>query len=309
MIHRALVLASIAFVLITGSVHADGPVSLAEYRGVVQQALELVQRAAQANIADRPSLLAQAAAVIENVREVQLDSGAIVGVDNSALVKMIKEGQGEPESAALRLQTLRAALDAPLVNPSASDQAKLHEILNKPPFMADTNDWLTQLQLAIEDFFNRLLSHTARGIIDLREVWIGIGVGLLVVVGLFFYRNLRRNIVAQEEIKTSASGEVVMTSKAALNRAQQYVSAGNYRDAVRQLYLATLLRLDERGRLRYDHSLTNREFLREAVIEPAVVAALQPIVETFDRTWYGYEPISPAEFEVYRRQVEQVKSV
>jgi hypothetical protein len=94
-----------------------------------------------------------------------------------------------------------------------------------------------------------------------------------------------------------------------LSEARQFANAGNYRDAVRELYLATLLMLDERGLLRYDRSLTNREYLDAIAGEPAVRAALEPIVNTFDRTWYGFQAMGQEEFERYRRQVEGVREL
>lgn len=59
---------------------------------------------------------------------------------------------------------------------------------------------------------------------------------------------------------------------------------------MRYLYLAALLRLDERGQLRYNRALTNREYLDRVQDNPHLQAALPPIVETFDRVWYGYAP-------------------
>jgi hypothetical protein len=100
-----------------------------------------------------------------------------------------------------------------------------------------------------------------------------------------------------------------LTSVEALNRAQQFANAGDYRTAVRQLYLATLLWLDEHGRLRYDHALTNREYLQAAASEPALVSSLRPVVETFDRIWYGFESVSPEEFNAYLEQVNEVRKL
>jgi hypothetical protein len=40
---------------------------------------------------------------------------------------------------------------------------------------------------------------------------------------------------------------------------------------------------------------------------PALRARLGPIIETFDRVWYGYAPIDEAAFAAYRRQVEELR--
>jgi hypothetical protein len=38
----------------------------------------------------------------------------------------------------------------------------------------------------------------------------------------------------------------------------------------------------------------------------ALRAQLAPVVETFDRVWYGYAPLDAGGFEQYRRTVEAV---
>src|SRR5438105_3325024 len=91
--------------------------------------------------------------------------------------------------------------------------------------------------------------------------------------------------------------------------AQQLAGMGDYRTAMRQLYLSTLLWLDEHAYLRYDRSLTNREYLRALAKAPALRDALQPVVEAFDRVWYGFAPISAPEFERYRNQVDAIRNL
>jgi hypothetical protein len=33
------------------------------------------------------------------------------------------------------------------------------------------------------------------------------------------------------------------------------------------------------------------------------------VIDTFDRTWYGYENVTPEEFERYRQQVESARKL
>jgi hypothetical protein len=61
--------------------------------------------------------------------------------------------------------------------------------------------------------------------------------------------------------------------------------------------------------LRYDRTLTNREYLNAVKNEPKTRSALEPIVDTFDRTWYGFGTVDQAEFEKYQRQVESLKEL
>jgi hypothetical protein len=67
--------------------------------------------------------------------------------------------------------------------------------------------------------------------------------------------------------------------------------------------------LDQRGKLKYDPTLTNREYLTQSSSDPTTTAALSPIVETFDRTWYGFEPLTRQEFDVFKQRVERVRDL
>src|SRR5207247_663212 len=146
-------------------------------------------------------------------------------------------------------------------------------------------------------------------VFDARDLLVVLGVVAVWVVLIYFVRNLRRNLVAEEALLPPLMDRDARTPAEAYDNAQRFINAGDYRSAVRQLYLATLLMLDQRGRLKFDPTLTNREYLRQAAKDPRTTTALQPIVETFDRTWYGFEPISTQEFEAYRRRVEQVRAL
>lgn len=104
-----------------------------------------------------------------------------------------------------------------------------------------------------------------------------------------------------------SNAERNLSSTQSSQRALEQAAAGNYRDAIRYLYLTTLILLDERGLLRFDHSLTNREYLQR--LGPSrLTALLTPIVDTFDRTWYGHTLPTREEYDHYASMVDEVKS-
>jgi hypothetical protein len=100
-----------------------------------------------------------------------------------------------------------------------------------------------------------------------------------------------------------------LSARGALAQAGTLAAGGDYRAAIRYLYLSTLLLLDERRLLRYDRSLTNREVLGQVAGDEALVERLRPVVEEFDRVWYGFAPVDEAEYEDYQRQIEQVREL
>ena len=316
MIRRAgfVVLLLLAFAFSVA--RASNPTPLADYRRAVSQALTLVERArTEPNLAQRQSLLAQAAAQLKPIQTVQAESGEQWEIDNSKLIdNLTSAASGLPtadrlDNIAARLRALGAALIAPPVAVSKSDRAKLHDLLNRPPFQTnDTSNPLKELVNRFLDWLSRLFGNTQGIAFDLRDAISAIGFVFVIVVLIFFMRMLLSNLVSETQLK-QAPQDVDLDSGAALVQAQRLAKQGDYRTAVRQLYLATLLLLDERGLLRYDRTLTNREYLHLVQNDLRVRSALEPIVDTFDRTWYGLESVAPEEFEKYRRQVETLKGL
>lgn len=303
---------ALALVVTLGSAmnaYADTPASLEDYRRAIAQALTLAQQANALQVSERAPLLTQAADTLDAIHTVQTASGASIAVDNSELVALVKDASKTP-NAITRLTALRDAMAQPLASLNANDLATLQTILSRPPFTLSASDnWLENLLRALQDYLARLLSNSAQGIFDFRDIFVGLGVIAVVLVALYFLRNLRRNVVAQESLPPPLTEHDARTPAEAFDNAERFIAAGDYRSAVRQLYLATLLILDRRGRIKYDPALTNREYLKQAARDPRAAAALQPIVETFDRIWYGFEPISVQEFDAYRRRVEQVREI
>jgi len=120
------------------------------------------------------------------------------------------------------------------------------------------------------------------------------------VVLVYFVQRLRMQPVALPE----SEEEEPATSQEARDRAEGRQEAQDYRTAIRYLYLSSLLLLDERGVIHYDRSLTNREHLKLVAGTPQLGAALRPVVETFDRVWYGFEPVDEHLFATFRADVD-----
>ena len=132
---------------------------------------------------------------------------------------------------------------------------------------------------------------------------------LIVVGGVLFYlaRTLRFQRAALD--MPPEPGEDPPTSTAAHDLAAESEAAHDYRSAIRYLYLASLLKLDERGLIHYDRTLTNREHVRQITGNPQLVEALQPVVNTFDRVWYGFAPVDEPHYQDFRQHVERLEQL
>jgi hypothetical protein len=282
-----------------------GP-SLGDYEGWLREAFVAAQRG------DRLGL-EQVAPRLVDTRAVSLGAGASAPVDNGWLRAALEAPDPDMPAIAARLGALIDALAAPPSTSPDDAQERLRRILAGPPFaqpqptqpswLGDLLDWLFRL-------LARLLEPAVRAGAGSSSLigWLAFGVGLLALAAILAYIivKVRRGTTRDARARTDDDPEANLTAAAAREQAATLASGGDYRAAVRFMYLAALLRLDERGLLRYDRALTNREYLDRLGDNAALRAQLAPVVETFDRVWYGYAPLDAPGFEQYRRTVEDV---
>jgi len=193
--------------------------------------------------------------------------------------------------------------------------AVLSNILSRPEFQyaAAEPTWLAkQLTALRERILNFLRNFLPAETVD------GPGIGStiltvvisLIVVGILFYviNDLIADFAGEARLTADNdhNGEP-LTANAALQRAQIFSGAGDYRTAIRYLYLSALLLLEERGLLRYDRSLTNREYLQSIAHRPELAAILQDVIEVFDRVWYGLHTVDESTYQQYVQQVNQLQ--
>ena len=257
----------------------------------------------------RQGQAARAADILARTTQAQVAEGYALPVDNGDLLAALRGPAPDLPAAEARLGALlaevRAAPDGRPPDPAVF--AALDAVLARPEFQPARPNPLDSF---ISDLLRRLLNMPIRGGqigVDLVSI---LGTLLvLAVLGTLIY-NLWRTVAPPTEVvaEGSQAGER-LSARGALAQAGTLAAGGDYRAAIRYLYLSTLLLLDERRTLRYDRSLTNREVLRQVAGDEALVERLRPVVEEFDRVWYGFAPVDAAEYEDYQRQIEQVREL
>jgi hypothetical protein len=190
---------------------------------------------------------------------------------------------------------------------------RLRDILSRPPFADETNDNLfTRFLDWLFDVLDRLFSPVAEAGAGSGNVisWILIiiCVGILIGVLIYLLLSMRHSLANEAQARDARDPEAHLTAATALQQAGTLASGGDYRTAVRYLYLSSLLWLDEQGMLHYDRALTNQEHLARLVDNPDLRARLLPIVQTFDRVWYGHTELDAEGFKLYKQQVEALHS-
>ncbi|ABY36589.1 MAG TPA: DUF4129 domain-containing protein [Chloroflexus aurantiacus] len=259
---------------------------------------------------------------LTTIRQVRMPDGQIAPVDQSWLAEMLAQPTPDLPLISARLGALIDALE-PTGSAVAADALQHWEaVFNEPPFnRSQSESWLTR-------FLNWLFERLADLLPDLPDVpeapvagdsspisgiiWVMLAVVALLFAGLllFWVRGVRRVF---QPVTTAASPTTDPVTFAAAQRlAEAARQAGDLRNAVRYLYLAVLLWLDDQKILPYQPSLTNREHLQRLQDWPALRDQLLPLMTTFEKTWYGLQAIDEATFAGYEQQAtslfKQVRS-
>lgn len=305
-----VVLLLLSLVLSASNAAGMLPLPLEEYWRRMEETRSLVVGQAGQSSEVAQIRLRAAAEEWAGVTAVRLPDETVMPVEHSFLVAQLR---AEPPN----LERLRGLLDAllsarqewPQARHDAAALLALQDVLSRPEFQwpeeepSALAEWLRQVQEWFADLWERLFPEGVS--VDapvVRYLLLGLGVALLGSILAYVLRNLRAGVVAEAETGDGETEEN-LTAAAALKQARAWAERGDRRTAVRYLYLSALLLLEERGLLRYDRSLTNREYLRSVAGLPELQAALQPVIEVFERVWYGYQPPEEAEYGRFAEQV------
>jgi hypothetical protein len=256
--------------------------------------------------------LNELAAQWERVTTVELTDGSVVEIDPGYFTTQLRSDSADPKRLGNLLDVLLEAHENyPQKVFTIQDVEPLRQILRRPEFqwqegqqiswLADLYDWLMNL-------LDRILFGTANVVYQGRDLLKVAAVLLFLFAVFFISRGLSRSLAQEAElgVEEGASDEA-LTSTGALKRAETLSMQGDYRNAIRYLYLSSLLVLDEQGLLRYDRSRTNREYLRSVSSKPELAKPLHDVIDVFDRVWYGFEKVDEQTYQSYVRHVDELR--
>ncbi len=227
-----------------------------DYRAAIHKALALVRRAADESDPQAERDTATGGGRRDRTRQISRLAGRRSAhprqrraFGRAALEGPTHRRRAEPARGAGRRAGALSAADHQAAREKLSQA--LDSLRAEPPQVNPILRWLSEL-------LDRVLKDLwAGGASDTRWIWLIIGGVILVIALLYFWRHARRVFVAESALPPVEQDERPQSSTQALDNAQRLAGAGDYRAAVRQLYLGTLLILDERGKLRFDKTLTN----------------------------------------------------
>jgi hypothetical protein len=306
------------FVVAPSPVTANSPITLAAYWRKAEQTRAIITALENEPGENSSAQLTALADEWAAITLVALPNGTHISVDHTFLAAQLKADPPNLPQLKARLDALLAARASwPHPKHTPTDIKAIEGILAQPEFQwrPEQPSLLAVLWQKILQFLWEWLSPLmpGRALITLNGAWFsyiltGLTTLLLGLVLFYMLRGLLADLVAEAELDVDPdTGQQILTADSALKRAQALSSAGDYRAAVRYLYLSSLLLLDERGLLRYNRWQTNREYLRSVAHLPQLAVILRDVIDVFDRVWYGYQPLDEATYSQYAAKVAQLR--
>ncbi len=318
-------------------VRADTP--LAEYRTRVGQASKTVEKVVKETIpctSVRAREWSATSHLPEEIRKalearfpakemVTIDARQTVQVENRPILDLLSRQADAVDCATSiatlkRLDDLLRSLDEQLARGEIPDpagagkRANVSEILSRPEFQPvkkektpfeKLQEWLTEKLL-------KWLSRVAPGAdvqspkyaAVLRVILYVVLAAGVVLLGVVLYRRFLKRAPKEEKEsgKRVILGEVLdekTTVDELMAEAAKYAQAGDYRQAVRKVYIALLYDMDKRDVIRIEPSLTNREYLRAVRAQVRLYPPMRDLTDRFDLIWYGQGTVGAGEYEEF----------
>jgi len=198
-------------------------------------------------------------------------------------------------------------------------------------FLGAAGDWLRNLWAKIRDGVRRLFERFApwqdrasdSGPVDSSSLVIFVFAVLaiaLCLAAILYYRSRRRNaagaantapIVPAPDVADEAVLANALPPDEWLAKADELAVRGEWRLAVRALFLSTLSALHTAALVRVGRHKTNRDYLgelgRHGHVLPALVDAFADSMRTFEGSWYGDHAADETQFARCRGNVEAIR--
>lgn len=204
-------------------------------------------------------------------------------------------------------------------------RAEFHPISSSAPnpVVEKIKQFFSHIYRAIQRIWHWIMQHTQMHyhshISFISRTVVYVLVGLLVLLGAWLLWRLARHVRwAGRQRKKNAPSSMDLEEENAplllpeaellIKQGQQMAKEGNFRAALRFLFLAVLKRLDEAQVIAYERNRTNAEYLRmlRARQLPSLYEMMASLVRDFDLFWYGQRPATE---EVYHRSLQSYYSL
>jgi hypothetical protein len=293
-----------------------GPVSESEFWQLVQESHIFFAEVAQVDELDAAQEAGLEALAVRwaAIQQVRLENGTLVGANGAYWARVLRERA--PESAE-HFAVLLAERARPGQAEWASDGLSgLQTILARPEYQwpEETPGLLDRLWEQLRAWLSEWLgdspglsvsSEASDWTLDLLNILAFVFVAVILAYAI---KTMFSDFTSESALDANAPHEMPLNARQALKQADTFSQIGDYRTAVRYLYLSALLILDERGLLYYDRAQTNREYLRQVAGNAQVAGLLREVINVFDQVWYGFQPLDEESYQRYAARVRELEN-
>lgn len=190
---------------------------------------------------------------------------------------------------------------------------QMEQILSREEFLiylreekGSTSPFMEDLERKIEEFLNSTFPQIEVS----QEIsqWISYGIVFVpVIILLFIILTFWSKFVRQSTLKKKPDAtqeEWTMSVKRHIDEAEKCASSQEYREAIRHLFLALILELDQREWIEAKQWKTNWEYFHEIQQYSMASASLfYQLARVFDEVVYGDHAAAEKDYSAFKRQV------
>jgi len=180
-------------------------------------------------------------------------------------------------------QEIRRAVDAVYERPEFQARSGSNLIQELTRKLRELFDWLGTLQDTKPALFWILL--------------VGLSVLLAVLITHLAWTVRRALSTGERHRVESGAAQRRFRSRKCFEEAQQLAARRDFTEAIRFLFLSLVYYFDESGRLAFQDSCTNREYLALFADRPNVHAELAYFVDALDDYWYAQRPADQGHYD------------
>jgi hypothetical protein len=309
------------FLIVLTATEAAASARLLNYESRVVRAAEQIERIktdkdySEEGVSYIKRLLPRTEPIEVDGREVSVDNTWLyVLLDSYASETDPQQRNATLNEVAGRLRALdeHLRLAAAETSEQGSPRDKVREILSRPDYQPEqetvAGSFIKRVLRKVRGFAGEVLSALGRLIekifgVNSSNGWVSNLILILValaavVVGTLLIKRMRVPRSKRKKTRTVLGEEIAAdgTSRDLAEAALAAARAGDFRAAVRKLYVSLLYELSERNLIELDDSATNHEYLSKVSRFGALVGPMRYLTERFDHVWYGMFPSSEEDF-------------
>ncbi|HJQ68036.1 MAG TPA: DUF4129 domain-containing protein [Blastocatellia bacterium] len=236
--------------------------------------------------------------------------------DSDRRENKLREASGRLAALGEHLEHIQSQSQAP--EGAAGAREKLREIRSRKEFMTKGEDPITKFIREMREkafnFIQRIWDAVTNALFGgssgtswVFRVLIMAGVVGAVILAIRTVKRMKRTPKKREKKRTVLGEEIEAgtTSNDLAEAALAAAKAGDFRGAVRKLYISLLYELSERNLIELEPNTTNHEYLAKVSRFQPLVAPMRYLTDRFDYFWYGMFPSTAEDFSTFQARYNE----